>query len=241
MNGPWGDAYGSKQPWIFRYCFTNMNGLPSIATHERHDQIIQATTKYYKIDLLGSAEININYTRVGPTNQWKDRFKKLRTNSHCATNIHSTSQDKRLFGGTAYLTTSSASHKVENEEDDPTGLGRWTWALLSGRQGIKTTIISGYRLVRDTSNRAGTVFSQHEQFFTDQKEPRDPRKACLDDLEQCILTWIEECNNILLGLDLNDSTWNSDEAHQIESWGLINAHKTRHPDLPPVATCNKNT
>jgi hypothetical protein len=43
------------------------------------------------------------------------------------------------------------------------------------------------------------------------------------------------------GLDLNDDTWNSDAARQIESWGLIDALKDRHPDLNPVATCNKNT
>jgi hypothetical protein len=67
INGPWGDSYGSKQPSTFRYCFININSLPSIASHEKHDQIIQATTKY-KINLLGLAEININYPRVRPTN-----------------------------------------------------------------------------------------------------------------------------------------------------------------------------
>jgi hypothetical protein len=65
------------------------------ATHEKHDQIIQATSKY-KIDLLGLADININYTQVGPTNQWKDRFKKLRTNSHCATNTYTLPHKKNV-------------------------------------------------------------------------------------------------------------------------------------------------
>jgi hypothetical protein len=114
-----------------------------MAKHEKHDQILHAISKY-TLDALGLAEININYQQVGSLNQWIDRFKKLRTNKHCATNRHTTSQDKRVFGGTAYLTSPAASHKIEARGEDPTGLGRWIWALLSGRHGIKTRIISGY-------------------------------------------------------------------------------------------------
>jgi hypothetical protein len=87
-------------------------------------------------------------------------FKKLGTNSNCATNQHLTSQDKQVFGGTAYLSSKSASHKASSKGTDPLGLDRWTWAVFTGKQGLKTRIISGYRPVRDRSNRAGTVFSQ---------------------------------------------------------------------------------
>jgi hypothetical protein len=165
-NGPWGDNFGNKHQDTFRYCFANINGLPLGANHDKHDLITQAMVKY-QIDILGLAEININFNRVGPTNQWKDRFKKLSTNSHCATNRRSTSQDKQVFGGTAYLTSKSASHKVSLKGEDPLGLGRWTWAVFTGKQGLKTRIISGYRPVRDCSNRAGIVFSQQEKYFID--------------------------------------------------------------------------
>jgi hypothetical protein len=46
-----------------------------MAHHEKHDQIINAIQKH-KIDVMGLAELNINLTRLGPRNQWKDRFKK---------------------------------------------------------------------------------------------------------------------------------------------------------------------
>jgi hypothetical protein len=48
--------------------FANINGLPLMAKHEKHDQILHAISKY-KIELLGLAEININYKQVGATNQ----------------------------------------------------------------------------------------------------------------------------------------------------------------------------
>jgi hypothetical protein len=173
INGPWGDKIENKPNDTFRYGFVNINGLPLMAKHEKHDQILHAISKY-KIDLLRLAEININYKQVSATNQWMDRFKKLQTNKHCATNHHTTSQDKRVFGGTAYLSSPSASHKIEARGDDPTCLGCWTWALLSGKHGIKTRIVAGYRPVHDYSNRAGSVFSQHKKYFTDQGEPWDP-------------------------------------------------------------------
>jgi exonuclease III len=179
----------------------------------------------HKMDVLGMAEININFKKVGPTQQWKDRFKKLRTNSHCATNEHTTSNEKRVFGGTAYLTSAAASHKVEKKGADPTNLGRWSWALLTGRQGIKTRIINGYRPIHDTTNRVGTVYSQQQKYFTDAKISKEPRQAFLDDLKQHVEQWRNQGENIILGLDLNDDTWDSDAASQIEAWGLLNALK----------------
>jgi hypothetical protein len=40
--------------------------------------------------------------------------------------------------------------------------------------------------------------------------------------------------------NLNNNAWTSEAAKMIESWGLLNIHTTQHPDLPAVATCNKN-
>jgi hypothetical protein len=191
--------------------------------------------------MLGLAEINIHFKRVRPTNQWKDRFKRLGTNSHCATNTHSTAHDKRVFGGTAYLTSKAASHKVEERGEDPLGLGRWNWAVLTGKHGKKTRIITAYRPVRDGSNRTGTVYSQHQRYFIDNEEDRKPRLAFLEDLEVQITQWQEAGDIIILGADLNDNIWDSNGAQRIEHWGLVNAHKMRHPDRPKVATCNKNT
>jgi hypothetical protein len=149
---------------------------------------------------------------------------------------------KRVFGGTTYLTSKAASHKVEEKGEHPLGLGRWNWAVLTGKHGKKTGIITAYRPVRDgRSNRTGTVYSQHQRYFIDHGEAREPHLAFLDDLEAQITQWQEAGDIIILGADLNGDTWDSNEAQRIEHWGLVNAHKMRHPDRPKVATCNKNT
>jgi hypothetical protein len=45
---------------------------PLGANHEKHDLLLHAITKY-KIEMLGLAEININFKKVGPTNQPMER------------------------------------------------------------------------------------------------------------------------------------------------------------------------
>jgi hypothetical protein len=80
----------------FCYGFANINGPPSMAKHDKHDQILHAISKC-NLNLLGLAEININYKQVVSLKQWIDRLKKLRRNKHCATNQRTTSQDKRVL------------------------------------------------------------------------------------------------------------------------------------------------
>jgi hypothetical protein len=56
-----------------------------------------------------------------------------------------------------------------------------------------------------------------------------------------ISEWQDLGDTIIIDIDLNDNTWDSEEARRLESWGLVNTHKARHPTREPVATCNKNT
>jgi predicted extracellular nuclease len=99
--------------------------------HEKHDQITNTITRH-DIDVLGLAEINLNFPALTPNQQWIHRFPKLPTNSHYSINEHSTSQARQQYGGTAYITNSATSPKVNNSGADPTGLGRWTWVKLTG-------------------------------------------------------------------------------------------------------------
>jgi hypothetical protein len=122
--------------------------------------------------------------------------------------------DARSYdASSAGFTTNSTRVKIHHEtvtnahllKENPLGLGRWTWAIFTGKQGLKTRIISGYWPVRDRSNQAGTIFSQQEKYFTDHGEAWDPRSAFLDDIKTLISEWHEAGDTIILGLDLNNN------------------------------------
>jgi hypothetical protein len=205
-NGPWGSRLVNKPDSAFRYGFLDICGLPVDAYHAKHKLLTQCTTKH-SIDLIGLSELNLNFPAITPSHQWMHRFPFQRTCSHYATNVHSTSKDRRLYGSTGFLTGQpSTSQKVEAKGNDPLGLRRWTWTLLNGRQGIKIRIIQGYRPVIDTTNKASSVYSQHERYFYDAGAYREPRNAFLDNLGQAIKTWQSDGNLIILGLDLNEDT-----------------------------------
>ena len=48
-------------------------------------------------------------------------------------------------------------------------------------------------------------------------------------------------NLILIGLDANDNVRTGDVNAMLRSNGLSEVHAAKHPHLPTVATCNKNT
>ena len=93
----------------------------------------------------------------------------------------------------------------------------------------------------DTSNRAVSVYWQHEKYFYDRNTYREPRQAFLHNLGEEIQKWKEDGNLIILGLDLNADTWDSPAANLSNIWAIVNALQHHHRELPRVATCNKNT
>ena len=140
--------------------------------------------KDYDFDYFGIQELNTHEKILPPNQQWKRKFPQLHTNA--ATNQHSPSQKRILYGGTAHFLNHEFCLRQVAQGQDETGLGRWIWTLLRGRQGIKVRIISGYRPVEDTSNRPFTVHSQHEHYFNEIANPRghrNPRTAFYEDLD----------------------------------------------------------
>ena len=238
-NGPWGDPIPKqKETGKVRFAFQNINGLPVNSQAAKHKNI-QHILEELQIDYYGMSEVNLNFPKINRRQQWKDRFPG-KFHSYSTNNEHSNSKAKRLFGGNGCILSNQLTNRVIKSGADETGLGRWVWTLIQGKQGIRLRIITGYRPVTDRGNNANTVFSQHEKYFHDNKQIRDPRKAFLEDLEQDVKTWMDNGEQIILGLDLNEDTWSSNSAILIETWGLMNAHKSSHPDTTKTSTCNKN-
>jgi hypothetical protein len=95
----------------------------------------------------------------------------------------------------------------------------------------------GYRTVTDTSDKAGSVFSQHETFLRTQGIYVDPRQQFfIEDLEVHIRQWLLDGDQLVLGLDANEDVWYGGPADYAAQWGLVDAMRTTHPQLPSVRT-----
>lgn len=91
-------------------------------------------------------------------------------------------EPKPLFGGMATFLLNHDAARMESHGQDPRGLGCWTWAVITGRQGLQTCIINAYRPTHDTSDSAGTVFLQQELVLRSHGITSSPHAAFLANL-----------------------------------------------------------
>jgi hypothetical protein len=157
------------------------------------------------------------------------------------TNQHYSSTSNLLYGGTTQIALRPSSHRTLASVADPTGLGRWVWTLFAGKNNSKLWIISGYRPNPDSSNKTGSVYSQHERYLWSIKDNRNPHRAFVKDLQADLKKWSDKGNQFIIGLDANGNVRTIDINCMMRQAGLVDIHHLRHPHLSTTATCNTNT
>ena len=138
------------------------------------------------------------------------------------------------------------SHRIVETSQDPSGLGRWTSILITGKRGTKTRFISAYRPTIGTS--PGSVNMQHHlHLYQSQGDTTSPRKKFIDDLTDQINKWKDQGEQIVLGGDMNTGDKGSSQAMQrfwapfLEATGLVDVHQKHLSQswLPP--TCERGS
>ena len=90
---------------------------------------------------------------------------------------------------------------------DQSGLGRWSGITLTGKSKSKFTIITAYRVCKNSISQAGvdTSFArEHEHFKETGVEKPDPRKQMLTDLQVMVKGLQKSNHKILLMMDANE-------------------------------------
>ena len=242
---PWGDTPRLPKPKNnIRVLLHNIQGLKR-GKHGR-SQVAELDTEIARlnIDILAMTEINNHFKILPAQDQWSERMQALpRNHSVCATNIHSASNRNHLYGGSAQMLFGPMSYRATTSERDPAGLGRWVSTRCQGKGGICIRFITGYRPNLDRDGGPYTVYSQQEKRFkqVDPDGDRCPRQAFFEDLHQEMLGWLTEGEQIVLSLDANEDVRHGGIAQWVETWGLVDAHRQAHPNLPSVETCSSNT
>jgi hypothetical protein len=91
----------------------------------------------HQLNYFGIIEANLNFKVLGTKAQWANHFAHAHNyQTSVAWNKHSKGTRHRNFGGVANIVDPNLSHRVISSGHDPSGLGRWTWTLFRGQQGI---------------------------------------------------------------------------------------------------------
>lgn len=203
----WGDAIADEKDNCWRIRFQNIGPQRASSTHEHScrttDHIIKTG---YQVFLF--AEHGLHLSRIPFDQTWDARMKSasplsfsiLSNNTHEKKLVSSTS----LTGGTGVSIFEDAVSRKVSAGRDLSGLGRWTWVMVRGKQEFKTTFISAYRPVYNPSDH-GSVWRQHQRYLLQNNDVRDPLDAFMADLSVLLTSFLENNHQIIIGMDCNNN------------------------------------
>jgi hypothetical protein len=161
-----GDTIYTKEEETFRVGFQNIQYLSENAKTAKSRQLISyIVQKQYDVFMM--AEVGLCWSLLSMENQWFERtFGKFRAMRACfAYNKTELGITKRLqTGGVGIVATDDVVHRIVEQGRDTTGLGRWAWIKLQGRQGTTIRIVTVYRPCDSTGPE--TANQQHQRYLT---------------------------------------------------------------------------
>jgi len=156
----------------------------------RHSALTKLNTAW---DLIGYNQCLPNKTR----GWWELAHWSI---SHNKRDLH---RDIYQPGGMAVLITNKATHWATQAGDDGSGLGRWSWVCLWGKQDRKICIISLYWPC--PSCRHLSTNQQHICWFSSQGKNCKPWDQIFTDLIESIQEWQMQGNQVIVV-----GNWNKD-------------------------------
>ena len=162
----------------------------------------------WQADTTLLAELNTYWARIPAEHQWSERVDGI-LRSGKQTKLAYNRNDRHVkgaqqFGGTSVTSTGSCINRDLEQGEDPSGLGRWAWHKYRGKDNLTLRVVSAYRPNGPGMGGTHTVYAQHLRHLLSTKDDRDPRVAFCEDLKAQLSSWIEEGNQIIVGLDAND-------------------------------------
>ena len=236
-----------KHNAVTRVILSNVAGLSGGIGTEKLEELKRQSLKFNP-DITMITEVGQNEKRIQATQTLRERTRGWWESTAVRTtyNRHYDSGSQRQFGGVAIVSQGKISHRIVETSQDPSGLGRWTSILISGKRGTKTRFISAYRPTSGTS--PGSVNMQHHlHLYQSQGDTTSPRKKFIDDLTDQIKKWKDQGEQIVLGGDMNTGDKGSPQAMQrfwapfLEATGLVDVHQKHLSQswLPP--TCERGS
>ena len=237
----YGDRLNRKPDNILRVMLHNVNRLPISGKSDKSKKLVSMIA-HKQIDVALLTEIGLSWTHLDNTDRWYERVREAfqSTRSEVANNeTEPDLTDKAQFGGVLVMAVDDVSHRVISQGKDPTGLGRWSWIRMEGKQKHFLRIVSAYRPV--DSLGTGAVHSQHERYFAKNDRGDDePRQAFYDDLLLEVNRWKAAGDHIIIGLDANEDVRTGATLDAFVAMGMRELILDAHGRNSPPATCDKN-
>ena len=216
----------------FRIHSQNIQNIP-VEAYKLKSRGIAKELKKKLADVYLWQEVGLCWAKLPAADSWKSRTPRMHLHSNFAyNNTEINNSVPYQPGGVGVLLTNTLSPRVIGKGKDPTGLGRWTWTRLRGKERA-VTMISAYRPCKPSTAGIQTVYEQHARVLPLAQEPRS---QFLLDLRKSIEKIQAKGDVVFVGMDLNDPI----ERHDFQKFfAELNMHEAilvTHPKTSPPAT-----
>jgi hypothetical protein len=156
-----------KQNGILRVWMQNVNRLPSQNNTSKSKQLI-STIAHKQVDIALITEVGLYWRLVHANDQWHERTREAFQVARFQMAYNTTEPDissPTQFGGVGIMAIDDVAHRVVGQGQDLSGLGRWAWIRLEGKQKHYLRVVSAYGPVSGSGHGPSTVHAQHERYL----------------------------------------------------------------------------
>ena len=193
----------------FRALFQNPNG---VNPHPGNYKLAMSLSECHDncISLIGLSETNREWNNSEQQKQFREVTHKIWGASVIQTSTSNEKfEDNYKPGGTA--TILCEAHwvcRIIEKGEDPWGLGRWSYLLLSGKKNRRVLSVNGYRVCKATAASSGekTAYKQQYNILRGRQTGTvDPRRQCVLDMQVWLVYFIAQGIEVIFYLDGNEN------------------------------------
>jgi hypothetical protein len=129
------------------------------------------------------------------------------------------------------ITTNKVCYRIITSGTDESRIGRWSWILLRGKNGIRVRIITLYRPVKSIG--ATSTYQQQRQLFMDENTDECPRLKLMNDLRIFLQKSIELGDRLIVMGDFNEDVRSTFIHKFFKSLGMHESILNKHGNTAP--------
>ena len=234
----WGNNPDMKSQNAIRIGFQNIGVQQTSGNSFRSISTSNHISKH-PYDAFLFCEHGMNPTKLQPRDHWHERlsqyFSALGYNKN-ELDIAGTIQ----YGGTGItLKQELTARKIEHGHDI-SGLARWTWCRIQGKNQKHVRLVSSYRPIKHADGEE-SVWSQHlRHWHNEGRMGTDPIQAFDEDLADQLLEWYNLGDLLVIGMDKNHDVRKGPLQSMFDELNMRECITSHHPQKSPPATQNSN-
>ena len=231
---------------VFTILALNCQGIPVDRDKQESKRKMTALFNFImsiKPDVIGLNEVNICWKNVTQGDRMRERIFEWFKSVHICNsyNYQAHTPNRYLRGGTSTWSIDAACHRVYKSGRDTSGLGRWSWVAYRGRNDIKIKIYTVY-FPGSAGEGPDTTYNQHQSYFSEMKQDRNPIAACWEDLQESLDQSHDEGFTLICMGDFNRDIRDEQVTQYFSRWDMRDIIIAQRPDLgtlaPPDHACD---